>query len=124
MRNKELLLVHKHGYTLTYRIEYDGRYYGYRSGVLGQVLYDDVEANTSTDKQWKAFKSFRYDELRYRTFIELEYTGTTAPDSPEVFINGILYPSSNGSIYLDGDPFSLESLYVAGSPLYLNIKYP
>ena len=124
MLNKELLLVHKSDYTLAYRIEYDGRYYGYFSGALGQVLYDDVEANTSTDKQWKAFKSFRYDELRYRTYIELEYAGTTASGSPEVFINGILYSFLNGSIYLDGDPFSLESLYVAESPVYLNIKYP
>lgn len=124
MLNKELLLVHTFNCTLAYRIEYDGRYYGYHKGVLGQVLYDDVEANTSTDKLWKAFKSFRYDELRYRTFIELEYTGTTTQASPEVFINGILYPTSYGSIYLDGDPFSLERLYVTGSPVYLNIKYP
>lgn len=105
MLNKELLLAHKPDYTLAYRIEYDDRYYGYFSGALGQVLYDDVEANTSTDKQWKAFKSFRYDELRYRTYIELEYAGTTASGSPEVFINGILYSFLNGSIYLDGDPF-------------------
>lgn len=125
MLNKELLLVPKHDYTLIYRLgAHKDLQYGYDSSNFGHVLYNDVEANTSPDKQWEAFMWFSYYQDSDRTSIALQYLGMTAPGSPKVFINGTLYRSDHGSIYLDGDPFDLVGLYKTESPLYLNITWP
>lgn len=129
MLNKELLLVSKHDYTLVYRLgaytdPHTGPQYGYDNSKFGQILYNDVEANTRPDKQWEAFDWFFYYQNTDRTSIELKYHGTTAPGYPEVIINGTQYQTDHGSIYLDGDPFDLVGLYKTGSPLYLNIMWP
>ena len=125
MLNKELLLVPKHDYTLVYRLgAHKDLRYGYASSEFGQVLYNDVQANTSPNKEWEAFWWFTYYSDSDMTSIALQYLGTTAPGSPKVFINGTLYRSDHGSIYLDGDPFDLVGLYKTESPLYLNITWP
>lgn len=125
MLNKELLLVSKRSYSLVYRCgAHKDIDYGYEASKFGQVLYDDVEANTRPDEQWRAFKWFVYYADADRTSINLQYLGTTAPGSPRVFINGTLYRSDHGSIDLDGDPFDLVGLYKTESPLYLNITWP
>lgn len=125
MLNKELLLVPKHDYTLIYRLgAHKDLHYGYSSSEYGHVLYDDVEANTTSDKRWRAFNWFVYYSDMDSTNITLQYLGTTAPGSPSVFINGTLYRSDHGSINLDGDPFDLAGLYKTESPLYLNIAWP
>ena len=125
MLNKELLLVSKRSYSLVYRCgAHKDIDYGYDASIFGQVLYDDVEANTSPDKQWKAFRLFAYYADSNVTSIALEYIGSTAPGSPRVFINGTLYRSDHGVIFLDGDPFDLVGLYKTESPLYLNITWP
>lgn len=125
MLNKELLLVSKRSYSLVYRCgAHKDIDYGCEASKFGQVLYDDVEANTSPDKQWKAFKWFTYYSDSNVTTIALEYLGSTAPGSPSIFINGTLYRSDHGSIHLDGDPFDLVGLYKTESPLYLYITWP
>lgn len=132
MLNKELLLVSKHDYTLVYRLEeytdpHTSPRCGYDNSKFGQILYNDVEANTSPDKhweQWEAFEWFFYYLNTDRTSIELKYLGTTGPGSPRVIINGTQYQTDHGLIYLYGDPFDLVGLYKTGSPLYLNITWP
>lgn len=126
MLNKELLLVPKHNYTLIYRLgAHKDLRYGYADSEFGQVLYDDVQANTKPDKAWKAFGWFTYYTDSDVTSIALQYLGMTAPDIPRVFINGKLYRTDHdGSIHLDGDPFDLVGLYKTESPLYLNITWP
>lgn len=125
MLNKELLLVSKRSYSLIYRCgAHKDIVYGYTDSEFGQVLYDDVEANTSPDKRWKAFSSFTYYSDSNVTTIDLEYIGSTAPGSPYIFINGTLYLSDHGAISLDGDPFDLVGLYKTESPLYLYITWP
>mgnify|MGYP006894416405 CR=1 FL=1 len=124
MLNKELLLVSKRSYSLIYRCgAHKDTDYGYDSD-FGQVLYDDVEANTSPNKEWKAFGWFSYHSDSNVTTIHMEYLGSSAPGSPRIFINGTLYQSDHGSIFLDGDPFDLVGLYKTGSPLYLYITWP
>lgn len=127
MLNKELLLVPKHDYTLIYRLgAHKDLRYGYADSEFGQVLYDDVEANTSPDKQWAAFWWFTYYTGSNVTSIILQYLGMAMPDvNIRVFINGTLYRTDhNGEIRLAGDPFDLVGLYKTESPLYLNITWP
>lgn len=122
MLNKELLLASKRDYTLVYSLEDIPYKYGYSQGLFGQVLYDDVEANTSSDNRWKAFSRFYYNKENNTTYITLDYIGASAPGSPSVFINGTEYQTDHGNLYIDGDPFDLEDLCKVGAPLYLDIK--
>lgn len=123
MLNKELLLASKRDYTLVYSLEEIPYKCGYSKGHFGQVLYDDVEANTSADNRWKAFSSFYYNKENNATHITLDYIGGGAPGSPIVFINGTQYHTDHGYFYIDGDPFDLSGLLDVGAPLYLDIKY-
>lgn len=122
MLNKELLLASKRDYTLVYSLEDIPYKWGYSEGRFGQVLYDDVEANTSSDNRWKAFSNFYYNKENNTTYITLDYIGEGAPGSPSVFINGTQYQTDHGDLYIAGDPFDLSGLIDVGAPLYLDIK--
>ena len=122
MLNKELLFASKRDYTLVYSLDEIPYQCGYSENRFGQVLYDDVEANTSSDKRWKAFSNFYYDDENNTTFISLDYIGEGAPGSPTVFINGTQYQTDHGDLFIVGDPFDLSGLLEVGAPLYLDIK--
>ena len=122
MLNKELLLASKRDYTLVYSLEAIPYTWGYSKGRFGQVLYDDVEANTCSDNRWKAFMDFYYHAPTNITTIKLDYIGKGAPGSPHVIINGKQYATDHGLLQIAGDPFDLSGLLDAGAPLYLNIK--
>lgn len=122
MLNKELLFASKRDYTLVYSLDEIPYQWGYSENRFGQVLYDDVEANTSSDKRWKAFSNFYYDHENNTTFISLDYIGEDAPGSPTVFINGTQYQTDHGDLFIVGDPFDLSGLLDVGAPLYLDIK--
>lgn len=85
MLNKTLLFASKRDYTLIYRLgAHKDLRYGYDSSEFGQVLYDNVEANTSPDKHWKAFRWFDYYSDSNLTTIALEDIGVgIMPASPE-----------------------------------------
>lgn len=122
MLNKELLLASKRDYTLVYSLGEIPYQCGYRENMYGQVLYDDIEANTSSDKSWKAFMDFYYHNPTNITTIKLDYIGEGAPGSPHVLINGKQYATDHGQLRIAGDPFDLSGLLKVGAPLYLNIK--
>lgn len=122
MLNKELLLASKRDYTLVYSLGEGSYQCGYRKNDYGQVLYDDVEANTSSNKSWKAFMDFYYHSPTNITAIKLDYIGKGAPESPHVLINGEQYATNHGLLQIAGDPFDLSGLLKVGAPLYLNVK--
>lgn len=122
MLNKELLLASKRDYTLVYSLGEIPYQCGYSKNRYGQVLYDDVEANTSPDKSWKAFMDFYYHDPTNITTIKLDYIGEGAPGSPRVLINGKQYATDHGLLQIVGDPFDLSGLLKVGAPLYLDIK--
>lgn len=122
MLNKELLLASKRDYTLVYSLGEIPYQCGYSENRYGQVLYDDVEANTSSDKSWKAFRDFYYHDPTNITIIKLDYIGEGAPGSPKVLINGKQYATDHGLLQIAGDPFDLSGLLKVGAPLYLDIK--